>query len=156
MGGVSAGGGLALALTLALRDEGEKLPERVFVVCPWGDLTCSGDSIQKNQAKDFWLSPTSLKNWSEYYVQKANPNDPYVSPVFGDFKNFPPLLIFCGDQEVLLSDSEKIYELAKKSGVQTELYLGKNMQHVWFLAFPFLKESHSAFAALKKFMGASR
>ncbi len=94
-------------------------------------------------------------NLSGYYVQKANPKDPYVSPVFGDFKNFPSLLIFCGDQEILLSDAEKIYENAKIASVKTEFYLGKNMQHVWFLAFPFLEESHSAFAVLKKIMGAS-
>ena len=152
LGGASAGAGLALALTAALRDENKSLPEKVFAICPWTDLTCSGESMSQNRAKDFWLSKESLTIWAGYYSEKEKLKDPYVSPAFADFKNFPPLLIFCGDQEVLLSDAKSIYDLAQKATGTAKFHLGKNMQHVWFMAFPFLNESRLAYRALKKFL----
>jgi monoterpene epsilon-lactone hydrolase len=151
--GDSAGAGLALALTLSLRDSGDQLPEQVVAISPWADLTLAGKSVAQNQKKDFWLSETSLKQWSAHYYAQSNPKDPYISPVFANYKNFPPLIIFTGDQEILSSDSERLYELAKEAGVKVEMHVGKDMQHDWFLAFPFLKESRKAIQALQKFIG---
>ncbi len=153
IGGDSAGGGLSLALVMALRDEGAVMPDQVFAASPWADLTCAGDSMLQNATKDFWLTKTGLSSWAADYYAKTSPSNPYVSPVFGDYKSFPPLLIFCGDHEILLSDSQKIYEKAKAAGVHVKLHIGSEMQHIWFLAFPFLQESHAAIDELKSFLG---
>ncbi len=152
VGGDSAGGGLALALTMALRDEGGVLPDQVFAISPWTNLEVEGESIGRNQKKDFWLSQAVLRHWAACYYAKADPKHPYISPVNGDFSKFPPLLIFAGDQEILQNDSDIVIELAKKAGVKAQLHIGKDMQHIWFLAFPFLTESRRASATLKEFL----
>ncbi len=155
VGGDSAGGGLSLALTMALRDEGEPLPARLFAVSPWANLNVEGESIKRNHANDFWLKEKVLKRWASLYFAKNAPHQPYISPALGSFEKFPPFLIFCGDQEILQSDSEQVFDKAKKAGVNVKLHIGKNMQHVWFLAFPFLAESKRAFLALQEFFGSS-
>ena len=152
IGGDSAGGGLALALTMALRDEKQILPDQVFAICPWADLVGLGDSLTKNQKTDFWLSKQLLQKWAAHYVGRGNPQEAYISPIFGDFAQFPPLLIFSGDQEILLSDAERVYAIAKKAGVEAQLHIGKDMQHDWLLAFPFLAESRRALKTLKHFL----
>ncbi len=152
IGGDSAGAGLALALTMSLRDEKQVMPDQVMAISPWADLIGVGESFTRNRKTDFWLSEFALRNWAGHYVGKYDPKEPYISPVFGDFSGFPPLLLFAGDKEVLLSDAQRVYESAKKAGVKAELHIGKDMQHDWFLAFPFLVESRRALETLKNFL----
>jgi len=152
VGGDSAGGGLALALVMALRDGSHSIPDKVFAVSPWADLVGEGESLAKNQKLDFWLNKEMTQTWGAHYYVQNDPKTPYISPVFGSYAKFPPLLIFVGDQEILMSDSERVFSKAKAAGVQTQLHIGKGMQHDWFLAFPSLSESKRAVQTLKDFM----
>ena len=150
--GDSAGGGLALALGLYLRDHGLPAPAGIFCISPWTDLTGSGRSVYENRRRDVWLTKKHIDFWGPWYFGTQSPRLPYVSPVFGDFRGFSPLLLLVGDQEVLLDDARRVAESAKSVGVDVDLHLGSGMQHNWMLAMPFLGESKIAWTRISKFV----
>jgi monoterpene epsilon-lactone hydrolase len=129
--GDSAGGGLTLATTLAIRDEGRALPAGLVCLSPWTDLTMSGESHQANAAKEVVLHPDNLALWAEKYLGFADPRTPHISPAFADMKNFPPLLIQVGSDEVFLDDAKMVAQRAKSAGVDVTLTIYAGMWHVW-------------------------
>src|SRR4030081_3738028 len=84
LAGESAGGGLAVATLLGLRDAGTPLPSCAFLMSPYADLTLSGDSILDKQALDPILTPDGLRLRVPDYVAGADASDPHISPAFGD------------------------------------------------------------------------
>ena len=152
VGGDSAGGGLALALLLALRDAKEPLPARAFCISPWADMIGTGLSMKTNHHKDAWLSKKHIDTWAPWYYAGHDPRLPAISPVFGDYRGLPPLLLFAGDQEVLLDDAVRVTSSACAAGVQARLVTGKGMQHDWLLLLPWLKESQAALQELARFV----
>ncbi|MDB5037673.1 MAG: hypothetical protein JWQ35_1201 [Bacteriovoracaceae bacterium] len=152
IGGDSAGGGLALALLLKLRDEKISLPKGAFLMSPWTDLLGSGTSMTANRARDVWLSKEQLDSWSAWYAGNANKSHPYLSPHFGDFSGICPLMVFAGDQEVLSDDAIRLFASEKNQNAKSKLFIGQQMQHVWILLLPFLRESKNAWTALKSFV----
>ena len=84
VGGDSGGGGLALALLLALRDRGESLPSAAFAFSAVTDLTCSGESMRTRAASDILINPKIVPEAAALYLGAADPRSPLVSPVFGD------------------------------------------------------------------------
>lgn len=151
--GDSAGGGLALALVLYLRDQGEKLPAGIIAMSPWTDLTSSGESYQTNFQKDplFGNTRDSLV-YNRDYVGLEDPKNPYISPAFGDFTGFPPMLIQAGSYEMLLSDSVTVAEKAKESGVKVRLHIYNGMFHVFQMAMKIMPESRQAWNEVGKFL----
>lgn len=151
--GDSAGGGLALALVLYLRDHGEKLPAGIIAMSPWTDLTSSGASYQTNFQKDplFGNTKDSLV-YNRDYVGLEDPRNPYISPVFGDFTDFPPMLIQAGSYEMLLSDSVTVAKKAKESGVKVRLHIYSGMFHVFQMAMKIMPESRQAWNEVGKFL----
>ena len=151
--GDSAGGGLALALVLYLRDQGEKLPAGIIAMSPWTDLTSSGESYQTNFQKDplFGNTRDSLV-YNRDYVGLEDPKNPYISPAFGDFTGFPPMLIQAGSYEMLLSDSVTVAEKAKESGVKVRLHIYNGMFHVFQMAMKIMPESRQAWYEVGKFL----
>ncbi len=129
--GDSAGGGLTLATTLALRDEGRPLPAALILLSPWTDLTFGGASHETNADKMVILYPDNLHLWAEAYIAFADPRTPHISPAFADMKNFPPMLIQVGSDEVLLDDAYMVAENAKSAGVDVTLSIYEGMWHVW-------------------------
>ena len=105
LAGESAGGGLAVATLFALRDAGTPLPCCAFLMSPYADLTLSGETILEKQAVDPILTPDGLRLRVRDYVAGADASDPQISPVFGDLRGLPPLLIQVGSHEILLSDA---------------------------------------------------
>src|SRR6202046_1730488 len=93
LAGESAGGGLAVALLLALQERGVPLPSSAFLMSPYADLTLSGDSLATKESLDLTLTPKSLSLRTADYVASADPADPLISPVFADLSGLPPLLI---------------------------------------------------------------
>lgn len=153
MVGDSMGANLALALCLKLRDKGEELPRAIVTVSPFIDLTASGDSYRKNCYTDpiYSLPKNQSFEENEKYIRRktpycgvSDPKDPYLSPVFGDYKEFPPMLIQCGDCETSESDSDMLYERAKEAGVKVKLTKYEGMFHDFQYSAPFLKESKKA------------
>lgn len=132
--GDSAGGGLTLAVLMRLRDLGERGPEAGCLFSPWTDLAVTGASTQTNEIRDPLIIASGLAKVAAAYLDGADPRTPLASPLYGDFTNLPPLIFFVGDTEVLLDDTLRVTEFARRAGVPVELRVGADMPHVW----PFL------------------
>jgi len=132
--GDSAGGGLALALMMRLRDAGERGPDAACLFSPWTDLAATGASVCANEERDPMLVASGIATTAAAYLGGADPTTPLASPLYGDFAGLPPLIVFVGDTEVLLDDSLRPAERARAAGVPIELRVEPDMPHVW----PFL------------------
>jgi acetyl esterase/lipase len=150
--GDSAGGGLGLSLLVRLRDLGSVLPNGAVFLSPWTDLTGSGASVEQNRARDLWLSRRHLEGWAPHYLAGADPSSPLVSPVFADLSELPPLLLFAGENEVLLDDAVRVANAATRAGTPVRLVIGPGMQHDWPLTLPWLDESRSAWNEMRRFI----
>jgi acetyl esterase/lipase len=151
--GDSAGGGLAMALVMYLKDHGMPLPCGVIAMSPWTDVTASGESYTANYEKDplFGNTKESLIYQNEY-AGSHDPMDPYISPKFGDFRHFPPMLIQVGGNEMLLSDSVDVAAKAREQGVKVRLSVYEGMFHVFQMAYLNIPESKRAWAEAGKFI----
>lgn len=151
--GDSAGGGLALALGLYLRDHGMELPAGIIAMSPWTDLTASGDSYETNFEKDplFGNTRDSLI-YNREYVGLEDPKNPYISPAFGDFTGFPPMLIQAGSYEMLLSDAQIVAQKARKQGVKVRFHVYEGMFHVFQMAMQLMPESVMAWKEAGRFI----
>ncbi len=129
--GDSAGGGLALALLVALRDAGVALPASAVLLSPWVDLSLSGASIAFNAADDPVVSPTWLAACARAYAGTLAPSDPRVSPLFASLYGLPPLGIYVGTREILLDDSARLAVRAREAGVTVELRCYEGLWHNW-------------------------
>lgn len=129
--GDSAGGNLALCLTLKLKEEGRILPGGLVLLSPWTDLTASGKSYQSREAVDPILNREYLERMTDNYAAGQDLKNPYISPLFGDPAGFPPVYIQVGDNEMLLSDSTSLYKKLRKAGVPAGIDVYKGMWHVF-------------------------
>lgn len=129
--GDSAGGNLALCLTLKLKEEGRILPGGLVLLSPWTDLTASGKSYQSREAVDPILNREYLERMTDNYAAGQDLKNPYISPLFGDPAGFPPVYIQVGDNEMLLSDSTSLYKKLRKAGVSAGIDVYKGMWHVF-------------------------
>lgn len=151
--GDSAGGGLSLALCLYLRDHGMPLPAGVVVMSPWADLTLSGESYQTNYENDpLYGNSTDNMLYHSAYIGDGDPQDPYMSPIFGNFSGFPPVLLQVGDLEVLLSDSLRVSDQLRKAGVKRRLSVYEGMFHEFQMALDLMPESREAWEEVERFM----
>jgi len=148
--GDSAGGGLGLSLLLKLRDLGLPMPRGAFLLSPWTDLAVTGASVDRG--KDLWFTRRHLETWAKYYVGRADARSPYLSPVFADYSGLPPLLIFAGENELLLDDALRVRDAAARAGTDARVHLGAGMQHDWPLTLPWLVESRRAWEEMRRFV----
>jgi monoterpene epsilon-lactone hydrolase len=142
--GDSAGGGLAVASTVALRDAGDPLPAGVVCFSPWSDLTMSGQTLTTNAATDPILPPWLLARMAASYIGSADAHSPLISPAWADLRHLPPILIHVGGAEVLLDDARQLAAAAAASGVVVELDCWPGMFHVWHAFAPGLAEGTAA------------
>ena len=148
--GDSAGGNLALALCHKLRQEQRMLPGAIVLMSPWTDLTLSGDSFLERAELDPMLTVPYLTTTRNAYAGKADAASPLLSPLFGDFREFPPTLIQVGTHEILYSDAQRLCAAMEKAGVSCRLEVYEDMWHV-FQMFP-LKKSGEAMDCLAHFL----
>jgi len=149
--GDSAGGGLALATTLALRDAGDPLPAAVICISPWVDLTNSSQTHITNAKVESVLRTDVLNEWALFYTDKSNLTNPLVSPVYADFRGLPPLLIQVGRDEILLDDSLTLTKRAQADGVEVTLRVWDDMWHAWPVLGNLIPESQMAFEEMSEF-----
>ena len=151
--GDSAGGGLAMALCHYLKDHGMQLPCGIVAMSPWTDLMASGESYDTNYERDplFGNTRDSLI-YNKDYVGDHDPMDAYISPLYGDFRGFPPMLIQVGSYEMLLSDSVSVASKARHQGVKVRLSIYDGMFHIFQMAAKMLPESRKAWAEIGKFI----
>ena len=129
--GDSAGGNMALALLLRLKQEERLLPRGLVLMSPWTDLTSSGESFGAKAELDPVLDREYIDRMANAYAGGTDLENPFISPLFGDFKGFPPTYIQVGDNEILLSDSERLYERMLKAHVSAKLEVFEGMWHVF-------------------------
>ncbi|KAL0068594.1 hypothetical protein AAF712_004309 [Marasmius tenuissimus] len=156
LAGDSAGGGLCLALLMYLRDNHYALPSAGILMSPWVDLTMSCESWDSNApydvvpmpAPDDHLNPVALylgDNMEQYMTH------PYASPLFGDFRGLPPLLIQAGDSEVLRDEITLLAHKATLAGVEVRHELYEDAVHV-FQLYPFLDATAKSFSSMRDFI----
>lgn len=129
--GDSAGGNLALSLTLKLKEEGRLLPRGLVLMSPWTDLTSSGKSHVSKAAIDPVLNASYLEEMIHNYADGQELTDPLISPLFGNYEGFPPTYIQVGSNEILLDDSVMLYKKLLKANVSVKLDMFKGMWHVF-------------------------
>lgn len=149
--GDSAGGGLCLATLLALKDRGQALPSAAAVLSPWVDLACSGESYRSNAAT--CLSPPgSWQACRRHYAGDRDPRDPAMSPLYGDLRGLPPLLIHAGGAEILRSDAESFAHKAREAGVDVALRIGPGLCHCYPACAPMFPEAVQAMEEIRAFL----
>jgi salicylate hydroxylase len=147
LSGESSGGGLALALALTLKIAGGPLPAGIIGACPFVDLTLSGQSISEFSGDDPAANRDVLAYLGASYFQGHEPTDPLVSPLYGDLSGLPPMFLTASKGEVLLSDTTRLVERAKRAGVEVEARIVEDSVHVYPI-FPFLPETVSTLQAI--------
>jgi monoterpene epsilon-lactone hydrolase len=135
LAGDSAGGGLALvtlsqATRAADRGEGPR-PVGAAVLSPWTDLTLTGESLKTHADTDPLVSLQTLGAAVPLYLNGHDPQDPLVSPLYGDLTGLPPVLVHVGEDEVLLSDSTRYIERLRAAGGVGQLHVWAGMAHVF-------------------------
>jgi epsilon-lactone hydrolase len=151
LAGDSAGGGLAVAAMLKLREAGSPMPAAALLLSPWTDLEVKGDSVRTVERKDPMLSARALRRDARVYLGKADARDPLASPIYADLEGLPPMLIQAGTREILLDDSTRLAERARECGVEVELDVREGMFHVWQFFTPLVPESNAAIERLARF-----
>lgn len=136
--GDSAGGNLALVLTLILQERNMELPKSLVLFSPWTDMTSSGQSYHAKELVDPILTNEYITKAVSCYLGNTNACSPYVSPLFADFKGFPPVYIQVGTNEILLDDSRALYKQLLMHNTYAKLDIFEGMWHVFQMS-PILK-----------------
>jgi monoterpene epsilon-lactone hydrolase len=134
VGGTSAGGNLAAALLLRVKEEGLPMPAALVLNSPEIDLTESGDSFQLLSGVHSGVEPYTEVN--ALYAAGASLSDPYLSPLFGDLSGFPPTIVLGGTRDLYLSNSVRIHRKLRADGVQADLHVFEAMPHAGFMGAP--------------------
>jgi acetyl esterase/lipase len=150
--GDSSGGGLAIALTVLLRDKDVPLPAAITCLSPWADLELTGESLTTRAQVDPMCSLEESQYHAVHYIGKHDAQAPLVSPIYADLHGLPPILIQVGDREILLSDAIRLTERARKDGVDAELEVWDGMWHVWHLFARYVPEGQRAIDKIGAFI----
>lgn len=161
--GDSYGANLALSCMLRARDNGVPLPAACVCVSPFADMSASGDSYLANCRRDPIYGLTAFQSKRQAprlrrisaYCGDADLKGSYLSPCFGDYSYFPPLLVQMGGAETSASDAVFIASAAAKAGVPCRLHIFDGMWHDFQYIFPRLKESRAAYAEISEFIASA-
>jgi len=149
--GDSAGGGLAVAALLAIRDAKLPLPAAAVCLSPWVDMEGTGESMKTKADVDPMVGP-NLADMAKAYLGGKDLRTPLASPLYADLKGLPPMLIQVGTAEVLLDDSSRLAQRAREAGVEVVYEPWENMIHVWQIFVPMLDESKQAVARIGEYI----
>ena len=152
IGGDSAGGGLSIAAMLSFKEHGLPLPNACVVLSPWVDLTNTSKTHQNRVKLDCMLIKRELDEAAIMYANGLDLRHPLISPLFADLLGLPPLFIQVGTDEILLDDSLKLAEKAKKAGVDVNIKVWKGMFHIWHMMEKFMPEAKQAMNELCSFI----
>ncbi|MBM3996221.1 MAG: steryl acetyl hydrolase [Planctomycetes bacterium] len=150
--GDSAGGHLTLTTLLALRDRKMALPAGGIALSPVTDLTLASESLKT--VHDPIISSKTMPIFRDHYLARSDPRHPLASPVFGDYKGLPPILIQVGEHEMLRDDSIRAAKKARADGIACTLEVWPGMFHVFQSHEPLLPEAREAIAHIGAFIRA--
>jgi len=151
LAGDGSGGGLAFAVLHAARNANLPMPAGCVAMSPWADLSLSGWSVLQNAKTDNVLNWELLFVSARHYLKKTNPSDPYASPAFASFKDFPPIMVHAGSLEMLRDDASRIGDRAADAGVPVSVEIYDGMQHL-FQANRHVPEAKVSLARLGQFI----
>jgi acetyl esterase/lipase len=127
--GDSAGGNLTFATLLALKERNRPLPAGAIAISPGTDFTLSSQSLKS--VYDPIISARTMPEFRDRYLPMTDPRNPLASPVFGDFRGLPPILIQTGEHEMLRDDSIRVAKKARSDGTPVTLEIWPGMVHVF-------------------------
>lgn len=142
--GDSAGGGLTLAVLMAARNHGDPAPTGGITLSAWTDLAITGASVTELAEIDPVMGGKVAPEAAQAYLGTADPKDPLASPLYGDYRGLPPLLMQVGGIEVLLDDTRRVAARAEEAGVDVTVEVWPGMVHVWHLYAEILPEARQA------------
>lgn len=149
--GDSAGGGLALAVTLYFRDNEIPLPKALITMSAWTNLEMDGISHEKNKFVDPMFGKGTMPLDIHAYAQDNDLKNPYISPKYGDYSRFTDVLMFVGGNELIESDTLDVAELAKKTN-EVIVHNFLEMFHVFPLGFKKMASSRKAWHIIKDYI----
>jgi epsilon-lactone hydrolase len=150
--GESAGGGLAVAALVSLRDAGVALPACVWLSSPWVDLEMTGETMTTKASVDPLIQKPYLLEAASAYLHGANPRTPLASPLYADLSGLPPMLIQVGTAETLLDDSTRFARSAAQADLRVTLETWPDMIHAWTLFYPQIGAARRSLASAGVFV----
>lgn len=150
LAGDSAGGGLALATAVAVRDAGRTAALVLF--SPWTDLANSGASVLGNAKTCAMFTPRVMRDAASLYCGLTDPTDPGISPLYADLHRLPPMQIFASSDEILLDDSRRLAAKATEQGCSVDLHIVPGVPHVWPLFARMLPEGRQSLMQVGEFL----
>jgi acetyl esterase/lipase len=150
--GESAGGGLAIATLVSVRDAGLALPACTWCSSPWVDLEASGDSMTTKAPVDPLIQKPYSLELAAAYLNGADPRTPLASPIYAELKGLPPMLIQVGSAETLLDDAVGLARVAGAADVRVTLEVWPDMIHAWHLFYQQVAAGRHALAAVGAFI----
>jgi epsilon-lactone hydrolase len=149
--GDSAGGNLALALLIALRDRGEPLPGAGVLISPCVDLAARAGSMQSNEPFD-WASPWMFDRWQREYLGNQDAANPLASPAHAELRGLPPLLIQIGTAEMLYDQATAFARRAEQAAVTVRLEEYPDRVHLWHSLTPLFPEFQPSIDRIGEFV----
>jgi monoterpene epsilon-lactone hydrolase len=151
--GDSAGGGLAVTTILRAREKGLPLPAATMPLSPWLDMDARGETFETNRERDVLVSRDVIATMADTFLgEGGNRNDPLANPLHAALRGLPPMYIKTGADETLLSDSQDLADLARRSDVEVTLEVVPEMQHVFQFLAGVAPEADAAIARLAKWV----
>ncbi|AZQ62772.1 alpha/beta hydrolase [Flammeovirga pectinis] len=150
--GDSAGGGLVCSLFFMLKEKQMPLPKCGICLSPWVDLLHMGESSEKNKYSDPFVKVDEMRRWASVYAGEKPLDHPYVSPLYGDLSNFPPMLIQTSTNEILHDDSKRLKEAFENVNVPVNYQEWDDLIHWWQLFWKFIPESEEALNKVANFI----
>jgi len=151
--GSSTGGALTLAMTLRAKDENLPLPAAIAPSTPWSDLADIGDSYETNEwidnilvTWDGWLGDAAKLYAGSYSMQ-----NPYLSPIYGNFQGFPPAILTSGTRDLFLSNTVRTHRKLRRAGVEADLNIYEGQSHNQFDINPEAPEAREVYTDIANF-----
>lgn len=150
--GDSAGGGLALATAITLRDAGDSTPAALALISPWTDLSAQGETIKTHAARDPSQSLSGQTRWARNYAGGLPLEHPLCSPLYADLRGLPPILVHVASEEILLSDSLRLQDRGRAAGVDIRVRQFEGLWHDFQLHAGVLAEANESLKELGQFL----
>lgn len=151
LAGDSSGGGMVLATLLKIKEDALAMPAAGVLICPWLDLSNESPTIEKLARRDPVLCKTGLVRAAQMYARGQALKNPYISPLFGDLQNLPPLLIQVAGQDMISGDGITLAQKLNEAEGQVQLELWQSMVHVWHFFGNKIPEATQAFEQIGVF-----
>ena len=136
LAGDSAGGGLCLSLLLLLKNFNQPMPDGCILISPWVDLTqkfnINTDPSYKNNRFIDYIPYVLVERFAKKYITNNNSRNQYISPLYGDLNNLPPIHIEAGSHEIFIDQiTNLINKIKKNKSNRISYHIEKNMVHVY-------------------------